>query len=113
MLHIETAGGGGRQIKDRQTRKRYYDRAAAEKNTLKPHLRQQWVIPPDASAAFVAAMEDILEVYQRPYNPKRPLVCVDETSKQLIAETRLPIAPQPPQPPPPNSHNRRNRTPNL
>ncbi len=43
-------------------------------------------------------MEDILEVYQRPYDPHRPLVCLDETSKQLIAETRVPIAAKPGQP---------------
>jgi hypothetical protein len=48
------------------------------------------VIPPQANAAFVAGMEDILEVYQRPRDPERPLVCLDETSKQLIAETRAP-----------------------
>jgi uncharacterized small protein (DUF1192 family) len=36
-------------------------------------------------------MEDILEVYQRPRDPEFPMVCVDETSKQLIAETRVPI----------------------
>ena len=57
-----------------------------KKNILKPHLKQQWVIPPDANAAFVAAMEDVLEVYQRPHDPQRPLVCLDETSKQLIVE---------------------------
>jgi hypothetical protein len=45
------------------------------------------VIPPDASAAFVANMEDVLEVYQRPHDPQRPLVCLDETSKQLITIT--------------------------
>ena len=49
------------------------------------------MIPPDASATFVANMEDVLEVYQRPHNPQRPLVCLDETSKQLIVETRAPI----------------------
>jgi len=40
-------------------------------------------------------MEDILEVYKRPYNPSHPLVCMDETTKQLIGETRiaLPAAP--------------------
>jgi hypothetical protein len=48
------------------------------------------VIPPKASAAFVAPMEDVLEVYTRPHNPARPLVCLDETSKQLVAETRAP-----------------------
>ena len=40
-------------------------------------------------------MEDVLEVYQRPHDPEQPLVCVDETSKQLIAETRVPIAAKP------------------
>jgi DDE superfamily endonuclease len=49
------------------------------------------VIPPKANAAFVAAMEDVLEVYHRPHDPARPLVCLDETSKQLVAETRRPL----------------------
>jgi hypothetical protein len=39
-------------------------------------------------------MEDVLEVYHRPRDPDCPLVCVDETSKQLIAETRVPIPPE-------------------
>jgi hypothetical protein len=38
-------------------------------------------------------MEDVLEVYHRPHDPDRPVVCVDWTSKQLIAETRVPIRP--------------------
>ena len=37
-------------------------------------------------------MEDVLEVYQRPHDPACPVVCLDETSKQLVAETRIPIA---------------------
>ena len=37
-------------------------------------------------------MEDVLEVYHRPHDPNRPIVCLDETSKQSIAETRVPIA---------------------
>ena len=53
------------------------------------------MIAPGASAAFVANMEDVLEVYQRPRNPERPLVCLDETSRQLIAETRPPISMKP------------------
>lgn len=40
-------------------------------------------------------MEDVLEVYKRPHDPDHPLVCLDETSKQLIAETRMPIAMRP------------------
>ena len=41
----------------------------------------------------MAAMEDILEVYQRSYDPLRPVVCIDETSKQLIKEERIPCEP--------------------
>ena len=53
-----------------------------------------WCIP-KADAAFVAAMEAILDLYERAYNPMRPLVCFDETSKQLIAEKRLAIPAKP------------------
>jgi len=53
------------------------------------------VIPPKANSAFVAAMEDVLAVYLRPHDPDRVLVCLDETSKQLIAETRVPIPMKP------------------
>ena len=49
------------------------------------------MIAPEANAAFVANMEDVLDVYQRPHDPRRPLVCLDETSKQMIKETRTPI----------------------
>ena len=66
--------------------------ADAEKNELKPWLKKQWCIAPKANAEFVCKMEDVLEVYQRPYDPKRPLVCMDETSKQLVGETRVPVA---------------------
>lgn len=58
-------------------------------------------------------MEDILEVYQRPYDPSRPLVCLDETSKQLTAETRVPIAAKPGQPGRHDYEYRRNGTANL
>lgn len=53
------------------------------------------MIPPKANAAFVAAMEDVLEVYTRPHDPARPLVCLDETSKQLTKETRTPLPMKP------------------
>ena len=58
-------------------------------------------------------MEDVLEVYQRPYDRQRPLVCLDETSKQLIAETRVPIAAKPGQPGRHDYEYRRNGTANL
>jgi hypothetical protein len=62
-----------------------------EKSDLKPHLKEQWCIPPEANAEFVAAMEDVLDVYHRPYDTRRPLVCLDEASKQLVGEVILPI----------------------
>jgi hypothetical protein len=70
----------------------------AKKNDLKPWLRKQWVIPPQANADFVCAMEDVLEVYKRPYDAEHPVVCLDETSKQLIGETRTPLPAEPGQP---------------
>ena len=72
-----------------------YGTQDAKKNELKPHLNKYWCIPPKANAAFVAAMEDVLEVYLRLRNSKRPLVCLDEASKQLIAETRKSIPVEP------------------
>jgi hypothetical protein len=51
-----------------------------------------WCIPPKANAEFVWRMEDVLEVYKRPYDPLYPVVCMDESSKQLVAEVRQPQA---------------------
>jgi hypothetical protein len=56
------------------------------------------VIPPEQSGEFVARMEDVLEVYTRPYDPKRPQVCMDEQPIQLIGETRIPVPARPGQP---------------
>ena len=53
-----------------------------KKNELKPWLKECWCIPPQGSAEFVCAMEDVLEVYQRRYGDNEVLVCLDETSKQ-------------------------------
>lgn len=53
---------------------------------------EYWVIPPKANAEFVASMEEVLETYERPYDPARPVLCMDEQPVQLIKETRHPIA---------------------
>ena len=53
------------------------------------------MIPPQESAEFVYHMEDVLALYHEPYDPLYPVVCFDETSKQLIKETRLPLPAQP------------------
>lgn len=52
---------------------------------------EYWVIPPEADAEFVANMEEVLEVYERPYDPDYPVVCMDEQPVQLLKETRVPI----------------------
>jgi hypothetical protein len=52
---------------------------------------EYWVIPPEADAEFVAGMEDVLEIYEKPYDPLCPVVCMDEQPVQLLKETRLPI----------------------
>lgn len=53
------------------------------------------MIPPQANAEFVWRMEDVLDLYTRPYDPDYPLICMDEVSKQLLAHTRpsLPARP--------------------
>jgi DDE superfamily endonuclease len=58
-------------------------------------------------------MEDVLEVYQRPYDPKRPVVCFDECSKQLIRETRTPLPARPGHPERVDYEYERNGTANL
>lgn len=54
-----------------------------------------WCIPPKANARFVAEMENILDVYQLPPDPLRPLVCVDEFCKQLLSEVTEPLEMEP------------------
>lgn len=51
------------------------------------------MIPPQANAEFVYHMEDVLDLYHQPYDPRYPQVCFDETSKQLISETKVPLPP--------------------
>lgn len=50
-----------------------------------------WVIPPEQNADFVCQMEQVLEVYKRAYNPDCPVICLDESPKQLVSEVRKPI----------------------
>jgi hypothetical protein len=56
------------------------------------------VISPEASSEFVYYMEDVLSIYMRPYDPRTPVVCFDETSKQQVIEKQVPLPPEPGQP---------------
>nr|WP_295815143.1 IS630 family transposase [uncultured Deinococcus sp.] len=78
---------------DGGTRSRGFDLArngarVSQKNVLKPHKHEQCVIPPEQNGAFVAAMEDVLDVYQKPYEPQCPVVCFDERPCHLIADVK-------------------------
>jgi len=53
---------------------------------------EYWVIPPEQDAEFVACMEDVLETYAKAYDPKHPVLCMDEQPVELLKETRVPIA---------------------
>jgi hypothetical protein len=59
---------------------------------------KRFCIPPEENAPFVQAMEDVLDVYHRPYDAARPQICLDETSKQLLEHARLPIRASPGEP---------------
>ena len=54
-----------------------------------------WIIPPQDNSQFVASMEQVLDVYKRPYSKEFPLICMDESPKQLIKETRIAIPMKP------------------
>lgn len=53
------------------------------------------MIPPEANAEFVCCMENVLDIYKRPYEPKHPVVCFDETNKQLVKENKTSLPPEP------------------
>ena len=52
---------------------------------------QYWVIPPEANSEFVACMEDVLNTYEKPYDKRFPVLCMDEQPVQLLKETRVSI----------------------
>ncbi len=76
-----------------------------------PHRKEQWIVPPEANGAFVAAIserlsltinvrsEDVLDVYTQPHDPEMPLVRLDEASKQRVSEacTAIPMKPGQPE----------------
>ena len=65
---------------------------------MKPWLVEQWCLAPTADPDFVWHMEDVLDVYHRPFDPLRPVVCLDETSRQLLGEVRPPLSTAPGRP---------------
>lgn len=72
-----------------------YYQARFKKNKLRPHKNTYWCIPAKESGDFVACMEDVLDVYERPYNADYPVVCVDELPYEMHGEAREPLAAKP------------------
>ena len=79
---------------------------------LKPWRKDMWCIA-QVDGAYVARMEDVLDLYAQAPDPKRPVVCFDESPTQLIGETRLPIPAEPGQPERYDCEYKRNGTANL
>lgn len=69
-------------------------RRRLDENELKPWQKKMWCIP-QFDLEYVARMEDVLDLYAQPPDPKRPVVCFDETPRQLIGETREPVVAKP------------------
>jgi len=70
-------------------------RSVLKKNSLKPWQKKQWCVGPTEDGNFVYHMEDVLDVYIRPYDTLRPLICVDEGSLQLVSDQREPLKMKP------------------
>ena len=81
-------------------------------NDLKPWRKDMWCIP-KVDGTYVARMEDVLDLYAEAPDPKRPVVCFDESPTQLVGEVRQPIPAQPGQPERYDCEYRRNGTANL
>jgi len=87
-------------------------RRRLKENVLKPWQQRMWCIP-KFNADYVANMEEVLDIYSQPRDPEIPLVCFDETMKQLVQETRAPIPAAPGRPMTVDYEYRRNGTANL
>jgi transposase len=69
-------------------------RRRLDDNDLKPWQKKMWCIA-NVDGEYIARMEDVLDLYAEPHDPKRPVVCFDESPIQLIGEVRVPITPKP------------------
>jgi hypothetical protein len=86
-----TASGGTKQgLRGDRVVPHHY-RVGVKRTPLKPHQKECWCIPPKENAAFAANTEDVLEVYHRPYDEGRPVICMDEQPVQLLGEVREPL----------------------
>lgn len=67
-------------------------RTILHKNKLKPWLQKEWCIGPVGDGDYVYHMEDVLDIHERPYDPKKPTIGIDEGSFQLVGDKQAPLA---------------------
>src|SRR6202451_1868614 len=91
---LELLAGAMVKLTDHDSLSRETVRRRLAQNHLKPWRKDMWCIP-KVDAEYVARMEDVLDLYAEPPDPKRPVVCFDESPVQLIGETRQPIPAMP------------------
>ncbi len=87
---LELLAGAMVKLTDHDSLSRETVRRRLAENHLKPWQKDMWCIP-KVDAEYVARMEDVLDLYAEQLDPKRPVVCFDESPTQLIGEARQPI----------------------
>ena len=87
---LELLAGAMVKLTDHDSLSRETVRRRLTENHLKPWQKDMWCIP-KVDAEYVARMEDVLDLYAEQLDPKRPVVCFDESPTQLIGEARQPI----------------------
>ena len=109
---LELLAGRMVALTDHEGLSRETVRRRLAEDDLKPWLRKMWCIP-QVDGTYVARMENVLDLYAEDPDPKRPVVCFDESPTQLIGEVREPLPAEPGQPERYDYEYRRNGTANL
>ena len=109
---LELLAGEMLRLTEHQRLSRETVRRRLAENALKPWRQKRWCVP-RVDGEYVARMEDVLDLYAEPPDPKRPVVCFDESPTQLIGEARQPLPPKPGQVARYDYEYRRNGTANL
>jgi transposase len=109
---LELLAGEMVRLTEHQHLSRETVRRRLAENALKPWRQKRWCVP-RVDGEYVARMEDVLDLYAEAPDPKRPVVCFDESPTQLIGEVRQPLPPEPGRPARYDYEYRRNGTANL
>jgi transposase len=109
---LELLAGEMLRLTQHQRLSRETVRRRLAENALNPWRQKRWCVP-RVDGEYVARMEDVLDLYAEPPDPKRPVVCFDESPTQLIGEARQPLPPKPGQVARYDYEYRRNGTANL